>query len=251
MPTPNALTYNGYIQQIANLAVMATTTVNGVVQGVDDTFNTMIPTALNYAELRIQRDLDLVQLFENNSYTLAASSNTLSIPVTDFVTIQTIQINGLPLLPTSNEYIQNVYTSAGQTGQPQYFAVRGGDNATYGNTSTVLLFGPTADQTYPIFIRGTARLPSLYTYANQAQAGTATTFISTWLPDLLVQASMISISQLQRNFGPASNDPEMPGSYEMQYRNLLMGAQAEEARRKFAASGWTSYSQPVGATPGR
>lgn len=251
MPTPNALTYNGWVSQIANLAVMQTTTVNGVMQGVDATFNTLIPQALNYAELRIQRDLDLVQLFENNNYTLAQSANTLSIPVTDFVTIQTVQINGAPLLPVSNEYIQNVYTSAGQTGQPQYFAIRGGDNATYGNTSTVLYFGPTADQSYPVFIRGTARLPSLYSYANQAQAATQTTFISTWLPDLLVQASMIMISQLQRNFGPTSNDPEMPGSYEAQYRNLLLGAQAEEARKRFAASGWTSYSQPVIATPGR
>jgi len=251
MPTPNALTYNGWVTQVANLAVMQTTTVNDVVQGVDAPFNALLPDALNYAELRIQRDLDLLQLFENNSYTLNASTNTLAVPVTDFVTIQTIQINGLPLLPVANEFIQNVYTSAGQTGAPQYFAIQGGDNATYGNTSTIILFGPTADQNYPVYIRGTARLPSLYTYANQAQASTSTTFISTWLPDLLIQASLIFISQFQRNFVPTANDPQMPGSYEYQYQQLLRGAQAEEGRKKFAASGWTSYSQPVVATPGR
>ena len=59
-PNPVALTYNGYITQIATLAVVNTTTTAGIVVGVDAPFNAIIPQMLNYAELRIQRDLDLL-----------------------------------------------------------------------------------------------------------------------------------------------------------------------------------------------
>ena len=62
MPTPNTnpLTYNGYIDQIATLGVYNTQTVNSVMQGADSAFNSIVPQMLNYAELRIQRDLDLL-----------------------------------------------------------------------------------------------------------------------------------------------------------------------------------------------
>ena len=59
MSTPNTtpLTYNGYVTQIGTMAVVNTTTNSGVVVGVDAAFNNIIPQMLNYAELRIQRDL--------------------------------------------------------------------------------------------------------------------------------------------------------------------------------------------------
>ena len=249
MPTPIALTYNGYVAQIANMGVFQTSLVAGVVTPIDASMQNAVPQALNYAELRIQRDLDMMQLFSANSYNTTPSNAILPIPLVDFVTITTAQVNGSPLQAVSNEYIQNVYTT--QTGTPAYFAVQGGDNATFGNTYTNLLLAPTPDQAYSIYIRGTTRIPSLYTYANTAQAGTNTTFISTWLPDLLIQASMIFIAEFQRNFGAGDNDPGMMGGYEGQYQALLRGAQSEDARRRFAASGWTSYSAPTNATPGR
>ena len=52
MPSPTPLTYNAYVSEIANLAVMQTQTVSGVVQGVDASFNAMFPGILNYAESR-------------------------------------------------------------------------------------------------------------------------------------------------------------------------------------------------------
>ena len=54
------LTYNLYVTQIATMAVVETQVVTGVVTGVDQAFNDIIPQMLNYAELRIQRDLDLL-----------------------------------------------------------------------------------------------------------------------------------------------------------------------------------------------
>lgn len=255
----NPLTFNSYLSQIGVLAVLATETVAGVVQGVDDYFNTLTSSMLNYAELRIQRDLDILPSLETNTYTLAAGVNVLPISVDDFVTIQTININLsgalTTLIPASKEFIFNVYgsTDTASQAQPQYFAMVGGDSATFGNTFNNIMFGPCPDSAYPISVAGTVRLPSLYQNANTGSAATATTFISTYYPDLLIQASMIYVSQFQRNFGPSvgTNDSEMPGAYEAQYQNLLKTAVVEEGRKKFAASAWSAMAPAFIATPSR
>ena len=248
----NPMTYNGYVAQIATLAVVVLDTSGPVYVGVDDGFNTLIPQMLNYAELRIQRDLDLLPSLTSGAYTLAAGKNLVSVPIDDFVTLQTISVQGAaPLLPVSKEFLQNMFSDPTFTGTPLYFAMIGGDQATAGTTSNNVLFGPYADVDYPLSVAGTVRLPSLYLYSNASQAGSVLTFISTYLPDLLIQASMIYISQFQRNFGPASNDPQMGPTYEAQYQTLLKNAITEEARKKFNASAWTAMSQPVVATPTR
>jgi len=255
-PQTIPLTFNSYAAQIANMAVMQTQTVNGVVQGVDATFNTMLPQALNYAELRIQRDLDLQPSLTSSAYALTAGSNVLALDVDDFVTVQTVSVTssgtGNPLIPVSKEFLQNVYPSASYTALPQYFAMAGGDSGG-GNTYNNILLGPYPDQNYAVTVYGTVRLPSLNQSATQALANSATTFISTYLPDLLIQASMVFVSQFQRQFGAAapSNNGEMPGSYENQYQTLLKGALTEEQRKRFAGSAWSSMANAPIATPGR
>lgn len=247
----NPLTYNGYVTQLATMAVVDTAISSGVIVGVDTAFNNIIPQMLNYAELRIQRDLDLLPLMTDKNYTLTSGNNQLQIPVDDFVTIQTLFLNNAPLLATSKEFIQNVFGSNSVTGMPKYFAMLGGDFATGGNTYNNILLAPYPDSNYSISVLGTIRAPSLYKYANLNDADTKTTFISTYLPDLLVQASMIYITEFQRNFGAVSNDPAMGQTYESQYQNLLKGAIVEEARKKFQASGWSSSSLPLVASPAR
>ena len=258
MSTPNttALTYNGYVTQIATMAIVGTTIVNNVVQGVDPAFNALIPQMLNYSELRIQRDLDLYpSLTSNSSYSLTNNNNMLQISVNDFVVVDTISyVSGTsktPLLPSSKEYIQNVYNDSSYVARPIYYAPYGGDASTFGNTYQNFIVGPYPDQSYQLLITGTVRLPTLYQYATTFEAGFSTTFISTYLPDLLIQASMIYISQFQRNFGPASNDPSMGPTYEAQYQTLLKGAMTEEYRKKLQASAWSAASQPVVATANR
>lgn len=251
----NPLTYNGYVTQIATMAVVNTQTTSGVVEGVNTEFNNLIPQMLNYAELRIQRDLDLLPSQTTNTYTLTSGDNLLSIDVDDFVTIQTVQLTSgtakLTVLPVSKEYIQNVYNDSSVTSRPVVYAMYGGDSATGGDTYNYILFGPYPDANYPVLVTGTVRLPSLYKYATPVLAATGKTFISTYLPDLLIQASMIYISQFQRNFGSAANDPAMGPTYELQYQNLLQSAVVEEARKKFQASAWSSMSPPMAATPTR
>lgn len=252
----NPLTYNAYVTQIGVMAVVNTTTVAGVTQGDSDpNFDVILPQMLNYAELRIQRDLDLWPANTSNAYTFVTGSNVLTIPVGDFVSVTTIgaTVDGatVPLTPVSREFLQNVYGVGSTTGPPAFFAPYGGDLATAGNTSNLFIVGPWPDDTYPAQVTGLIRMPSLYQNASDPLASTATTFISAWLPDLLIMASLEYVSSYQRNFGKISDDPAMAMTYEAQYQALLKGAMVEEARKKFSASAWTAYAPTPIATPGR
>jgi hypothetical protein len=256
-PQTTPLTYNGYVTQVATMAVVNVQTTSGIVVGVDADFNAIIPQMLNYAELRIQRDLDLLPSQTSRPYTLTIGSNQLQLGAYDFVTVQTITLNvsnvTYPLLASTKEYLQNVYGSSavGSRGRPKIFAIYGGDLSTGGETYNNILLGPYPDIAYNVDVVGTVRLPTLYENATTPLAATGTTFISTYFPDMLVQASLIYISQFQRNFGQASNDPAMGPTYELQYQNLLRAAAVEEGRKKFSASAWSSMSPQVAATPTR
>lgn len=256
-PQTTPLTYNGYVTQVATMAVVNVQTTSGIVVGVDADFNAIIPQMLNYAELRIQRDLDLLPSQTSRPYTLTIGSNQLQLGAYDFVTVQTITLNvsnvTYPLLASTKEYLQNVYGSSavGSRGRPKIFAIYGGDLSTGGETYNNILLGPYPDIAYNVDVVGTVRLPTLYENATTPLAATGTTFISTYFPDLLIQASLIYISQFQRNFGQASNDPAMGPTYELQYQNLLRAAAVEEGRKKFSASAWSSMSPQVAATPTR
>lgn len=268
MALTTALSYNLYVTQIATMAILQQTLVttgtspNSLVTSTDSNFSNIIPQMLNYAELRIQRDLDFLATQNQQTATVVSNStNQLSLPAQEFVTLQTITVtdpsnNVVTLTPVSKSFLQNVYGSSASTGTPQYFAVYGNNQLT--STSTVdanqnLIFGPwtPATGTYTFSITGTSRQPTLYNYAVSGSADTTYTFISQNLPDMLIMASMIYLSAYQRNFGRQADDPQMAQSYESQYGTLLKGSMVEEARKKFQAGGWTSYSPAVVATPTR
>jgi hypothetical protein len=257
MSTPQtvSLTYNGYVSAIAALAVEATTTNGNIVVGIEPGFNTALPQALNLAELRIQRDIGLEALLTTGSYTLTPANNLLVLGTSDFVTVETVgvTVNGAlsSLLPTSKEFIQACYGDPSILSQPLYFAPYGGDQATAGQTNTNILLGPYPDIDYPVIVTGTQRAPSLNQNNTQALCNSGTTFISVWLGDLLIQASMVLISQFQRNWSAQANDEQMPGSFEMAYQALLRGAMVEEARRRWAGGAWSSQPATPVATADR
>jgi len=93
--------------------------------------------------------------------------------------------------------------------------------------------------------------PTAATVIGQIGNGNGVSFISQYLPDLLIMASMIYISAYQRNFGRQSDDPQMAQSYESQYQTLLKSATVEEARKKFEAAAWSSQSPAQVASPTR
>jgi hypothetical protein len=236
--------------------VLQVSTVGGVVTPVDADLATLIPQAINYAELRIQRDLDLEQSVTNNStFSLTSGNNLLTLDVNSFITLQSMAyVSGtktIRILPTSRSFINEVYPDSTVQGPPAYFAPYGGDASTTGATSQLFIVGPTPDSNYNLSINGTVRMISLNSFNTSGPAATQYTFISAYLPDLLLMASMIYVSGFQRNFSAQSGDPAMSVSYEQQYNALLKGAMIEENRRKFWASAWSSLSTPPAATSTR
>ena len=236
-----SLTYSSYVQQIATLAVVPVT---------DPNYTIIIPSMIDYAELRMQRDLDFLSTqISTSSYAFTSGNNQLTLPTSQFIVPQTFEVidgsgNSTPLLAVGKEFIQNVYGSGSTTGIPQYFAVYGGDTATTGNTSQYMIVGPTPNSGYTVRLTGTVRSAPL-------SATNTTTFISTYLPDMFIMASMIYISAYQRNFGRLNDDPAMAQTYESQYQALKASALIEENRKKFEAAAWTSYSPAPAATPSR
>lgn len=236
------LTYSTYKSQIATMAV---------VEETDPAFVTILPQMITYAENRMCRDLDFLFTSTTTLATLTAGLRTLTIPEGTLVVSE--QINVLTpagqtnpndgsvtrnsCLPATKEFLDIVYGSnvSSARGLPRYF-VPFNDN--------VFLFGPVPDQAYGVEIVGTFRPASL-------SASNTETFISKYLPDLFIMASMIYVSAYQRNFGRANDDPQMAVTYESQYQALLQGASVEEARKKFEASGWSSQSPAPVASPSR
>jgi hypothetical protein len=240
------LTYTTYKTQIAQMAVVAEDDVN---------FLAILPMMIDYASLRICRDLDLMFTsvsLHGAGYQLTAGNRNLSFSQdlpngTSFVVSEQINLitpvgqsdpdvaTRTPLLPATKEFLDAVYGSASYTGVPKYFVPF---------NETLFFVGPTPDASYYVEVVGTVRPASL-------SASVPVTFISEYLPDLLVMASMIYISAYQRNFGKESDDPQMAQSYEGQYQLLLKSAVVEEARKKFDAAGWSSQSPATVASPTR
>lgn len=260
MTSLNPLSFNAWVQAVGVMAVAQTQTTGGVSSFVDGPLQNVLPQILSYAEGRIQRDIDALQASVVNQYTLTVGNNQLTIPIGDFLIIETLEllqmsgstiVNSTPLIPVSKEFIQNCYSGVFSSGVPKYYAMYSNPFGEDPNTNTNILLGPSPNYAYTVNVNGTIRMPSLYQFALPGLADTSYTYISQWLPDLLLMASMIFISGYQRNFSANSDSPDMPVNYEKQYRSLLAGAIAEENRKGAMGSGWSAYATPVTATPTR
>lgn len=236
------LTYSQYVTQIAELTVVDTGNTDYV---------TILPAMITYAENRIYRDLDLLStVTAQTGYSLTANSPNLTFPQGTFITVQDVNVitpvgisdptygTRNTLLPATKSFIYYTYPNNSVTGTPKYFAML---------SDYQMVVGPWPDQNYAVEIVGTIRPASL-------SATNTTTYISTYLPDLFIMASMVYISGYQRNFALSANQPNdaaMPVNYESQYTALLKSATVEEFRKKFQAGGWTSMSPAVVASPSR
>ena len=230
---------NSYIAEMSTLAVVSPT---------DPAFLTILPQMITYAENRMYRDIDfLFTSISTSAYSCSVGSRIIAVPAGTIVVPEQINLitpagttnpdfgTRVPLLPTTKEFLDAVYGSSFYTAAPQYWVPF--DDYTF-------LVGPYPDQNYTVEIVGTYRPASL-------SSTNLTTFISLYLPDVFLMASMIFISGYQRNFGRQSDDPAMAQSYESQYQALLKSAVSEENRKKFEGSGWSSQSASSTATPTR
>jgi hypothetical protein len=215
----------------------------------DPNFIAILPTIVDYAEQRLYRELDLLSTTaRDSSKTLTAGIRTLAMPANNyFITLQqanvltpigtTVGDNGMrnPLTPVTKEWLDLVYGSAGTLALPQYFAML--DNQT-------VVVGPWPDQGYNVEFVGTIRPVPLYTNTNG-------TFLSLYLPDLFLAASMVAASGYQKNFGAQSDDPRMAQSWEEQVEKLMTSAMSENLRSKFQGALWTSDAASPTASPVR
>lgn len=237
-----AMTYTSYVTTMQTMLVVQD--ASGVAN-----LNAILPNMIDYAELRMYRDLQILNTVTSAIATLAAGTRTLAIPtpgVGAFVVIQDLEVY-TPFSATvttgkanqceriSKEALLAMWPDPSQQDVPQLFA--NPDNAT-------LLLGPVPDQNYPALIYGTYR-------PNELSAANTTTILTSLFPDIFIAASMVFGSGYQKNFGAQTEDPQMSSSWEAQYQTLMKGANVEEFMKKSQAPGWTPYQPPAIANPPR
>lgn len=235
-------TYSTWLSAVAGALPISPTDTNFLAQ---------VPTAIDYGEQRIYRELNLLNTDQVDASTvLTPSQRTASIPQT-FIVVNSMalltpagatQANGTrkPLTQVSVEVVNALWPAANaSTGEPEMFAMQ---------DQWTPIFGPSPNAAYAVEVVGTYR-PTPLGPSNQ------TTFLCTYLPDLFFVATMISFSLWQRNFaaagGGSGNDPMMGGNYESQYQALFTSANSEEARKKGWGASWTAYPVAPQAQPQR
>jgi len=233
-----SLTYTTLVSSLSNLMAISSSDTN---------FLGILPEIIDYAELRIQRDLDFLNsVTTDTTVTTSVGTRRITAPST-FVVIEQINMitpagttspdsgTRVQCVPVTKEYLDYVWNSATTTGVPTLFAML--------NNWTIIL-GPFPDDEYTVEIVGTQREVPL-------SSNNATNYMSVYLPDVYLAAAMIFASGWMRNFGSQADNPQMAMSWETQYDNLLKSATVEEFRKKFAGSAWSSMSPPAIATPTR
>lgn len=222
---------------------------NLVVPSTDAAFLDMVPRAIDDAEQRIYRDLDLLATVTTDITGAATTSNrNFTLPGGNaFRVIQDINIitpagttnpelgTRNPVLPVSREVLDMLYPSVASAGVPQYFARV---------TQSTLVFGPWPLAAYTVEVVGTQFPPPL-------SATNTTTFLTTYLPDVFLAAAMVYGAAWQQNFSASGDNPQQAVNWESHYKTLLASATIEEIRKKFGSEGWSDRQPDPIATPPR
>ena len=111
-------------------------------------------------------------------------------------------------------------------------------------TDQIIIVGPAASAGYTIECIGTIRPTPL-------SASNPTTFLTLYLPDLFLSASMVYMSAYMRNWSASADDPKMSVSWQSHYDMELASANVEEMRKKYSSGGWGSLQPTPIATAGR
>ncbi len=229
------LTYSTWQDAIARIAAT---------DASDQNFAAIVPMMIDYAEQRIYRDLNLLAVrVTDASANLTANSRSFTIPTAKgtFITVTSVNVitpvgstpangtrNSLPSMPRNLvDFVAPTETAPASPSVPQMY---------FQQDQGTLVFGPAPDAAYNVEVIGTIRPTPL----SQSQA---TTFLTTYLPDLFVAASMVFYSGYMRNFGSQSENPQMAISWEAQYQALLDSAKKEEIRKRYNMD--TDIDQPA------
>ena|SRR5215467_8603206 len=243
-----SITYDSYVSEIASITLISSTIL---VDGDNNFPNGIIPAAIDYAEGRLYRELDLpVVSIIDTSVTCSSGVQSLVLSTAQgeplviealnlFSSAGTTSSNAtrVPLTPASRAILDTVYPTAlsSQCGLPEFFA-------RIENTTVIL--GPVPDQAYGVEMQATVRPSPL-------SASNSSTWLTQNVPELMIAASMIFMSGYMRDFGAQSDNPQMAQSWESQYQNLMKAMSVDAERMKFQSAAWTSQQPSPIATPPR
>jgi hypothetical protein len=219
-------TYTTYVDELVRLTVTGTP---------DADFTSNLPSVIDYAENRIYRELNLLAtVVRDDSQSVAANNRSFTLPQSlgRFVAVSGINIftpssagsfDGTrnALMPASRDYIDFTWpsnTAPSSTTVPAYYAMI---------TDQIVILGPPPGDNFLAEIVGTIRPTPL-------SAVNATTYLTLYLPDLFLAASMVFMTGFMRNFGSQADDPKMAVSWESQYAALAASANTEEMRKKYS-----------------
>lgn len=230
-------------------------------------YNNDIPFIIEYAEGLIYRDPDLDFLAtrqSDSSQSTTAGSRYVTIPPT-FIVLERLNLilpagaqpdsvgsSRVPLIRTSPDVLEVMWPETSTTQTPSFGLTSWSifDQQIASPASKVRI-APTPDASYVAEFKGTFRPAPL------AQQAAAQTFLTEYLPDLFLAATMVHICGLMKNYAAAGvagavDDPQQGVYWSQQYATLKRGAAVEEARKKSQASGFGVYSPtPVAGAAGR
>lgn len=241
-----SLTYTSYVAALSTLTAIPTT--NG-------DFQVILPNVIDYAEQRIYRELDmLVEDVRDSSASTTANVRNFALPTTlgTFQIVSEINIitpaatapeSGTrnALTPVSLSVLDWTWPSSTGASVPTQFAYVS-QSSSAGQTNIV--FGPWPDAAYRVEVVGKI-IPAPLSASN------TTTFLTLYLPDLFIAASMVFMSGYLKNFGAQADDPRQGVSWDTQYKELRESAGTWEARKRFSGASWTAKQVEPTAQPQR
>lgn len=219
------MNYNQYVQAVQLLVD---------VPDSDTDFTTLVPRMIEYAELRLFRELDFIHTTTTSTASLTANVRDVAIP-SDIIIVRSANLvtpsatapaAGIrrPMLRVGYDFVDSYWPAAGTSVAgvyPKFFALL---------SDTEAVVAPTPDAAYQVEFVGTFR-PAPLSEDNPE------TFLSVNLPDIFLTASLIFASDDQQ-------DDATRAMYEKQYAEQLVGVNIETIRQKAASVSWSPY-QPT------
>jgi hypothetical protein len=229
--------YTQFVANLANTLVVPATMAEYLQE---------LPNIIDDAEQRLYRELQLLStIVRDQTGLLTANSRNFTFPQ-HFVVSESINVftpsgsttNRIQLIPTSREFIDNVYGNETATTTPSvpiYYAMI---------TDQTIIVGPSPDATYTMEVVGTIRPAPL-------SATNTTTYLTTYLPDLFFSAALVFGAGYLQNYGAMVDNPQQAVSWESHTQKLMDSANIEELQKKYAAHAWSSKAPSAIATPPR
>jgi hypothetical protein len=241
-------------------------------------YNLILPRMLDDAELFLFRhpklDFLATRTTDRTQTTLAGSRN-VTIP-SQFVVVEDVALitpantqpnvagaQRIPLTRATRQWIDFTWPQESQTQAPDplnggYFAIYTEQlpgaaqpppepEAGTQSKPSAIIISPTPDDVYVAEFRGTYRperfdlVAGFDSATGDAVTPTATTFLSTYMPDLYLSAVMLISTAYQRAWGQSSDDPRMAVSWKAHLDEQIEVAGSEEMRKRAGVGGWSSF----------